>query len=336
MPNRLFSVTAPAGYQDTIRATAEECDVLDIRERATLSDGRISIELAVGPDNRQDVLDRLQAALGGSEDWRIDIFSLEATLPAPGGNGTGESRRATGASTREELYNEVAAGASLSWTYLYLVGLSTVVAAIGLLADYTAVVIGAMVIAPLLGPNLALSLGAALGDRMLIVHAIRTLIAGLVLVLVISAALGAVYPPETASVELMSRVDVNMASVVLALASGAAAVLSLTTGLSAGLVGVMVAVALLPPAAATGLFLGAGVFHLAISAALLLAVNIVSVNLAAQLVFMARGIKPRTWLEKQAARQSSLSNLLALAILLALMLGAIYFYVPRLLVTAGP
>jgi uncharacterized hydrophobic protein (TIGR00341 family) len=171
---------------------------------------------------------------------------------------------------------------------------------------------------------------------MLIVHAIRTLIAGLVLVLVISAALGAVYPPETASVELMSRVDVNMASVVLALASGAAAVLSLTTGLSAGLVGVMVAVALLPPAAATGLFLGAGVFHLAISAALLLAVNIVSVNLAAQLVFMARGIKPRTWLEKQAARQSSLSNLLALAILLALMLGAIYFYVPRLLVTAGP
>ena len=85
----------------------------------------------------------------------------------------------------------------------------------------------------------------------------------------------------------------------------------------------MVAVALLPPTAAIGLFLGAGMADLALGAALLLGVNIVCVNLAAQVVMLSRGITPRTWFEKRQARRASLINaglwfglLLALAILL--------------------
>jgi len=66
----------------------------------------------------------------------------------------------------------------------------------------------------------------------------------------------------------------------------AAAALSLTTGLSSVLVGVMVAVALLPPAATLGIMLGQGNMSLAIGAGLLLAVNIVSVNLASKIVFL--------------------------------------------------
>jgi uncharacterized membrane protein len=113
-------------------------------------------------------------------------------------------------------------------------------------------------------------------------------------------------------------------SIALALASGAAAVISLTTGLSSVLVGVMVAVALLPPTATLGIMLGAGHTDLAVGAALLLAVNIVCVNLAAKVVFWIRGIKPRSWLEKQKANQSMFTYIviwvLSLAILMVIIL----------------
>lgn len=122
----------------------------------------------------------------------------------------------------------------------------------------------------------------------------------------------------------MSRTYVGMDAVVLALASGAAAVLSLTTGLSSVLVGVMVAVALLPPMATVGLMLGSGQFDLAFGAALLLAVNVVCVNLAAKTVFLFRGIKPRTWLEKRKAKQSMMTYMLFWGISLAVLLVAIY------------
>lgn len=194
-----------------------------------------------------------------------------------------------------------------------------------MLEDNVAVVIGAMVIAPLLGPNMALALGAALGDMPLMWKAMKTTLAGVSLALFLSAILGIIYPLDLHSHELMARTDVGLDSVVLALASGAAAVVSLTTGLASVLVGVMVAVALLPPTATLGLMIGAGQPKLAMGAALLLAVNIVSVNLAAKVVFWVRGIKPRSWLEKQKANQSMMTYLIIWVLSLAILLVVIFF-----------
>jgi len=123
--------------------------------------------------------------------------------------------------------------------------------------------------------------------------------------------------------EIMARTDVGLASVALALASGAAAVLSLTTGLSTTLVGVMVAVALLPPTAVLGMLLGSGRWELAASAALLLAVNVVCVLLAAKVVLLLRGVKPRSWLERNKAKQSMTLYIGLWAGLLALLIAAI-------------
>jgi len=182
-----------------------------------------------------------------------------------------------------------------------------------------------MVIAPLLGPNIALALGAALGDMPLMWKAFKTIIAGIGLAMVLSIGLGMYHPMHLDSPELLARTDVGLGSMALALASGAAAVVSLTTGLSSVLVGVMVAVALLPPTATFGIMLGAGHTQLAIGAGLLLAVNIVCVNLAAKVVFLVRGIKPRSWLEKQKATQSMTTYLVIWVITLALLLVVILF-----------
>jgi len=284
--------------------------------------GRQLIRLLVGDEDRQLVLDALQGFLGQSS--RILVIPLEVVLPRIEPDTSKADSKETTTATREELYNKIAKNARLDSTFLLLVFLSTVVVAIGLLEDNVAVVIGAMVIAPLLGPNMALALGTALGDMHLMWEATKSTLAGIALALLLSFLIGLFWPLNVSSHELMARTDVGLDSVVLALASGAAAVLSLTTGLPSVLVGVMVAVALLPPTATLGLMLGAGQYKFAMGAALLLAVNIVSVNLAAKTVFWIRGVKPRSWLEKQKASQSMLTYLVIWAVSLVILLFIIF------------
>jgi uncharacterized hydrophobic protein (TIGR00341 family) len=287
--------------------------------------GKKMIRVLVSDDKRQSVLDALQGLFGVEGPSKILVMALEASLPRkePAQNKKESSDKSS--TTREELYNEIEKNTRLDSTYLLLVFLSTVVVSIGLLENNVAVVIGAMVIAPLLGPNIALALGAALGDMPLMWKAFKTGSAGIGLALVLSIGLGIWHPMSLDSPELMARTDVELDSMVLALASGAAAVISLTTGLSSVLVGVMVAVALLPPTATLGIMLGAGHTQFAIGAALLLAVNIVCVNLAAKIVFLVRGIKPRSWLEKQKANQSMVTYLVIWVLSLAILLVVILF-----------
>ncbi len=285
--------------------------------------GRQLIRILVSNENRQSILDALQGLLGESS--KILVLPLEAVLPRKEPEPSDLKTKETVTTTREELYNNIVKNAHLDSTYLLLVFLSTVVVAIGLLEDNVAVVIGAMVIAPLLGPNLALALGAALGDMALMWKAMKTTSAGVILALSLSIILGIVYPLNLDSHELMARTDVGLDSVVLALSSGAAAVVSLTIGLSSVLVGVMVAVALLPPTATLGIMLGSGHIKLAAGAALLLAVNIVCVNLAAKVVFWVRGVKPRSWLEKQKANQSMTTYLVIWVLSLVILLLIIFF-----------
>ena len=122
--------------------------------------------------------------------------------------------------------------------------------------------------------------------------------------MILSVLIGLSWPFDIDSPELMARTNVGLDSLALALASGAAAALSLTTGLSSVLVGVMVAVALLPPAATFGLMLGHGQYQLAVGALLLLIANVVCLNLATKIVFWLKGISPRTWWQKEKAKRA--------------------------------
>jgi uncharacterized membrane protein len=136
--------------------------------------------------------------------------------------------------------------------------------------------------------------------------------------------IGLVSPLPLDSPELLARTNVGLDSVALALASGAAAVLSITTGLPSVLVGVMVAVALLPPAAALGLMLAGEQFTLATGAGLLLAVNVVCLNLSAKLVFLIRGVRPRTWWEKKKARRATVVYIAIWIFSMIILLTAFY------------
>jgi uncharacterized hydrophobic protein (TIGR00341 family) len=320
MAARLIEVTAGEGATDTVVEVARTAGVLDVMIEAPANDGRQTVRLVTGEVDQQKLLDRIQTVCSGTEKWRIVILPVEATIPAPPEAKAADSPKPFAAGlTREELYQQVGAGARLDGNYLLLVVLSTVVAAIGLAENNVAVVIGAMVIAPLLGPFLAFAFAVAIGERDLMLRAAATSLAGLGLSLALAAVIGFVMPIYLASAEIASRTVVGFDSIALALASGAAAALSLLSGLSSTLVGVMVAVALLPPAATLGIMFGAAQFDRAAGAGLLLGINIVCIILATQITFIAKGVRPRSWFEAQRARRSALLNAgVWLAILLCL------------------
>jgi len=322
---KIIEVIADESYIDSIKNIMEKNNVPDFWILSSESEGRKVVRILVKPEQRQTVLDALQGILTTSFSYRVVVIPVEAALPREEAEEETEIISAT-ETTREELYNSIGKNARLNQTYLLLIFLSTVVVAIGLLKDNVAVVIGAMVIAPLLGPNLALALGTALGDTELMWKAFKTGLAGMSLALVLSILIGIFWPLNIESRELLARTYVGLDSAVLAMASGAAAVISLTSGIPSILVGVMVAVALLPPAATMGLMLGAGQTDLAYGAAFLLAVNIVAINLSAKLGFMIQGIKPRTWLEKKKAKQSMQSYIIIWVLTLATLLLVIYYH----------
>ena len=319
---KYVEIIADAGSFDTVAAIAEQADAADLRATPPDESGVQWMRLLVRDDHLQDVLDTLQHALGSQADARISVLSIDIALPRQ--QDADEKDEDTAVAARESLHAEVARGARLNTNYLVLVVLSTVVAAIGLLEDSVAVVVGAMVIAPLLGPNLAFALGTALGDARLIRESSLSLLVGLALAVGLSAALALVWPFALDSTELMMRTEVGMASVALALASGAAAALSLTSGLASVLVGVMVAVALLPPAATLGLMLGHGDMTGATGAGLLLAINIVCVNLACKVVFLFKRIRPRVWWQKEKARRGMRNSVIAWVVSLVALIAMIF------------
>ncbi|MDH5424062.1 MAG: TIGR00341 family protein [Gammaproteobacteria bacterium] len=326
---KIIEVITHSGNISSVKSIAEQYGAIDQWTAANSDDEeRQVVRLLVDDPQRQIIMDALQNILSTNTSSRIVVLPVEVSLPLSESDDKNKdtNKSSSGSSTREELFQSISKNAELNSNFILLVILSTIVAAIGLIENNVAVVIGAMVIAPLLAPNIALALAAALGDIPLMLTSLRTNLAGLTLAFTLSLILGWLLPINLDSHELMSRTYVGLDSVVLALASGAAAVLSLTTGLSSVLVGVMVAVALLPPAATVGLMLGSGEMNLALGAGLLLAVNIVCVNLSAKIVFLLRGIKPRTWLEKRKARQSIIIYIVFWIMTLLVLLIAIYLH----------
>jgi uncharacterized hydrophobic protein (TIGR00341 family) len=321
VPPRLIEVFAEPARMDAVMGIARHFEALDIRKEPASSGGTEVCRILARPEKQQELIDRLQGALGKEGTWRITIMPVEATIPPL--EPSEQEKRSPEQATREELYAEVDSEARINSTFLLLVLLSTVVAVIGLLESNVAIIIAAMLIAPLLGPNMAMALGSTLGDRELILRATATNAVGIGLGIACAAAAGFVLPFDGTSVELMARTRLGYDNILLALASGAAGALSLTTRLPSILVGVMVAVALLPPAVTLGYMLGAARLELAGGAAALLAINVVCVNLAAQIVFIAKGIKPRTWIERRAAQESIRIGLAVTGFLLVVLIAIV-------------
>ena len=280
-----------------------------------------TVSFLVTAKAQQDLLDDLQRALFKTDGWQIAISPVDAVVTKKQNAENDESETKE---SRETLLAEISRNACITPTNMTLVAISAVVAALGMIENNVAAIIGAMVIAPLLGPLLGSILGVSLGERGLIIQSAKASAVGIALAIVIGALLGVVLPFDVSTKELATRAAVGFDDIALALAAGAAAALSLTAGAASILVGVMVAVALMPPAVAIGLFLGKAAWFMAGDAALLLAVNLAALHLSGQIVFLVRGVKPRTRYRQAKVRQAIRFSLIvsgALLLLLTLLIG---------------
>ena len=293
----------------------------------------VLVRAVVGAARSGTALDALHERIAERGRLTVLVSSLDAVLPRPlasSGAQRREGLRTAAAVSREEVYASIADDAKLHRHYLLLVVLAAVVAGVGLSHDNTAAVIGAMVVAPLLGPNMAIALGLVLGDLALVRRALGTAGAGFALTLVFSTFLGFALQVDPNIPELASRTNVGPWDIALALAAGCAGALAFTTGAPTYLTGVMVAVALLPPTVACGMLLSAGDWRGAANALLLAGGNVTAVTLAAIVTFSWRGMRPRNWWLADRARSSARRGFIVFMILLALLLGIIVFAGPSL------
>jgi uncharacterized hydrophobic protein (TIGR00341 family) len=238
---------------------------------------------------------------------------------------------------REEIYAEALSLIPEYSTFVVMTVVSAVVATAGVLIDSPAVVVGSMVIAPLVGPAMATSVGTVVADRELFRDGVKQQTIG-VLLATVSAAVFALFvkyaglvPPNldpTSLGQFSGRLTPDFLSLAVALGAGIAGAISLASGISVAIVGVMIAAALVPPIAVVGIGIAWGRPMTVLSSGVLVLVNVLSINLAALGVFWYRGYRPEDWFRQDAARAATakrMGTLVAVIGVLSLFLGGVTY-----------
>ncbi len=331
MPERVIKIILPREHAKEALALLEEREKLNYWQEERSSKNFV-VSILLDSVQSEAIMDLFEKKFSKTAGFRLILFPVEASLPRPKakkkktGPGDEKKEQARLRISREELFSDVVESTKLNNVFILMTVLSTVVVAIGLLNNNVAVIIGAMVIAPFLGPNVALALSSVLAEKKLGMDAMKTLIAGGAIVVFLAAAMGLLLDVDPAVAEISSRTGIGFADIILALASGAAGVLAFTTGASAAVIGVMVAVALLPPLTVFGLMVGSGEYELATGAFLLFSANIICVNLAGIGTFLFQGVSPRTWYAADKAKKAIRKSLVLWIVTLALLAAVIFLW----------
>jgi uncharacterized hydrophobic protein (TIGR00341 family) len=314
MALRLLEIVVPEEATGEALTIVEQAKVTNFWLTCSC-ENRSILKMILTAEKTESMLDTFEKKYGHLEDFHMILLPLEASYPSTKEieekaaeskeEEEGKKKREPLRVSRQELYHDVFDSSKLTNTYMIMIVLSAVVAAIGLVKDNVAVIIGAMVIAPLLGPNVALSFATTIGDAELGRSALKTNITGILIAFAVSLILGFFLVIDSSTGEIASRTVVSYGDMALALASGVAAALSITTGAPAVLIGVMVAVALMPPLATFGLLLGSGNVNLASGALELVAVNMICINLAGVVTFLVQGVRPLNWWETSKAKKAT-------------------------------
>ncbi|MEM0964045.1 MAG: DUF389 domain-containing protein [Bacteroidota bacterium] len=260
-------------------------------------DGQTLHQILVRSESVEGVLD----ALSEHDGITVRVSTVDAVLPPveddldDGGIDGDEETQALGWFSEvslSEMAERARDDAARNPLDLTLVGASSVIASIGMLTGNEAVVVGAMVIAPLIGPLLASAFGAALFRPPLVWHALQTSAVAVGLAIAPAVVLGLIVDVDLSEELLSLRTSARWWDLGVGLAAGVAGAVSFGQNARISLVGVMVAVALVPPAAALGLCLGSGQWAEAGGALGLTALNVGSILVFGAVTFVLVGVRP--------------------------------------------
>ncbi len=327
MSLRLIQVLAAKGEEDKLIKFMEERQIEAIHT-FVVGEDKVLVRGLLRPEEVEGAIEALDPMLDGSIE-RVLVTGVEATVPEVELKKPEEQKKENSAISigkfvrisKEELKGDIEHSADLNLNFVLLIVLASIVAGIGILKDNLAVVIGAMVIAPFLGPNVALAFGTIIGDVVLVRKSIETAVVGTLVAVGISVVWGLA---DAGVSDIPASTVVEYRDIVLALTCGFAGVLSMMTGQATSLVGVMVAAALLPPLMRAGLFLGGGLWMPSVQAMLLFVINVTCVLLAGIVTFYLSGIRPQHWWEKKSAKKHTRRALLILSLILILLVVSVF------------
>lgn len=215
-----------------------------------------------------------------------------------------------------EVRAEIWGNAQVTPGYLLMNGAATLIAGFGLFQNSPAVIIGAMLIAMLMGPILGIALSLAEADVAGFWKAFRSELVGVALVMACAAAVGLLFRNLPIGSEILNRTQPTILDLCVALAGGVAAgYASVSKRLSGAMVGIAISTALVPPLTSCSILLVRGLSGPALGAFLNFLTNFVAIALAAMVVFLIAGFRP--------ARQSRRYG--------ALLIGAVYLVIGGLL-----
>ncbi len=212
-----------------------------------------------------------------------------------------------------------------------LLVLSVAIATLGVLADSTAVVIGAMLVAPLMTPIMGVSAAIVNGWMRRVSTSFATIVGGVGVAIGVSWIIAAWTPqliPLSTNTQVLSRISPTLIDLMIAVAAGAAgAYATIDKRVSSSITGVAIAVALVPPLAVVGVTLKDGSGSDALGAFLLFATNLVSIILVASVVFLVGGLAP---IESMRANSAKMRTIIG-----TVLLGALIIIVPLAFTSEG-
>ena len=246
MTLRLAEVVLPRARTSELESLLNRFEIVDawVAERR---ENRSVVCILLPADLTEAVLDALEERFSGHSGFHVVLIPIEAVLlrvvePEESTNRSGalvaenKRERRMLRISRGALLEDIGAGAQITPIYIALATVPAVVAAVGLVRDNVAILVRAMVIAPLLVPNAALALARMFGDVQLVRRTVKTNAVGTVAAPTIAVVIGFVLPFEPQNEEIASRCVVSLGDVVLALVAGVAGTISSTTGMATGLI----------------------------------------------------------------------------------------------------
>lgn len=218
---------------------------------------------------------------------------------------------------RTEVFVEMRHAARGDVDFYVLTFVASTISILGLLLDSGAVIIGAMLVAPLMSPILSIAHGMVQGNTYMIRRGVASTFKGAALAVAVGTVVTLIQPRAIATAQILARTEPNLLDLGVALAAGAAGAYAMARkSVAAAVPGVAISVALVPPLSVVGFGLGSSDFLIAGGALVLFLTNLAGIVLVGALIFLLLGFRP-----SRAARDEHARRAMAIAVVAILVLA---------------
>jgi len=298
---RLIQITIPNMPEENVERVLNVLqDDLKIKHMIMLkSDFNTLINIRHRKTFVPEIIDKLNEIGVGRSYGIIDILNLETTIPRfdmaePKGEKKGKGKIAERVSV-EEIEKDIIENSEPSFNYFLFIILSAIIAGIGLLTNSAIILIASMILSPLMGPILGLSFSIITKNTWVLKRSLISQIVGLLMAISAGLLLGLfsrfMIQLPNPTTEMQIRTFPNLFDIIISICGGVAVGFTVTGQIKSSIVGVAIALSLMPPASNVGLALAYLDFGLTLGSLILLISNILIINLCTLLIFKLKKIK---------------------------------------------